>query len=315
MSVSLCACGNDDPAAEFGSVIEKTAEEVTSEAEETVPEEKEPEPESTETDNKEADSEKTDGEKTDSGKSGSDAAESGAPADPDELAEVQKVVDTYFKALKEQDYDTLLDVTDVELIYYLSEGKTGTREDYITCLKEQVVTGDTSAVNLEITAPKPADDYIKQYTEFFGMMDEMSESETAFNDTFKIDRVYAVRMKASGSADASAASDETDSFNFDISVSGDYSFDIDMPVIHINGEWKCDPAVYMAASLISAFSSMAEEAPRSSLVFPVMMRPSGSWMAAAGSPVSSALVVAALITGRSAGVTPAWFMRSSSFRI
>ena len=258
MSVSLCACGNDDPAAEFGSVIEKTAEEVTSEAEETVPEETEPETESTETDNKEADSEKTDGEKTDSGKSGSDAAESGAPADPDELAEVQKVVDTYFKALKEQDYDTLLDVTDVELIYYLSEGKTGTRENYIDCLRERVVNGDTAADNLEITAPKPADDYIKQYTEFFGMMDEMSESETAFNDTFKIDRVYAVRMKASGSADASAASDETDSFNFDISVSGDYSFDIDMPVIHINGEWKCDPAVYMAASLISAFSSMAD---------------------------------------------------------
>ena len=245
MSVSLCACGNDDPAAEFGSVIEKTAEEVTSEAEETVPEETEPETESTETENKEADSEETGSEE-----SGSDAAESGAPADPDELAEVQKVVDTYFKALKEKDYNTL--------IYYLSEGKTGTRENYIDCLRERVVNGDTAADNLEVTAPKPADEYIAQYEEFFGMMDEMSEGETAFNDTFKIDRAYAVRMKASGSADASAASDETDSFNFDISVSGDYSFDIDMPVIHINGEWKCDPAVYMAASLISAFSSMAD---------------------------------------------------------
>ncbi len=253
MSVSLCACGNDDPAAEIGSVIEKTAEEVTSEAEETVPEETEPETESTETENKEADSEETGSEE-----SGSDAAESGAPAVTGEQAEVQKIVDTYFKALKEKDYDTLLDVTDIELIYYLSEGKTGTRENYIDCLRERVVNGDTAADNLEVTAPKPADEYIAQYEEFFGMMDEMSEGETAFNDTFKIDHAYAVRMKASGSADASAASDETDSFNFDISVSGDYNIDIVMPVIHINGEWKCDPAVYMAASLISAFSSMAD---------------------------------------------------------
>lgn len=167
-------------------------------------------------------------------------------------------MDTYFKALKEKGYDTLLDVTDVELIYYLTNGASGTREDYITCLKEQVVTGDTSADNLEITAPKLADAYIKQYTDFFEMMDEMSEGETAFTDTFQIDRVYAVRMKASGTADASAASDETDSINFNISVNGDYNIDIDMPVIHINGEWKCDPAVSMAMSLITAFSSMAD---------------------------------------------------------
>lgn len=247
MSVSLCACGIDDPAAETGSVTEKTAEADTSEAEAAVPEETDPEPESSETD---PGPETTEEEKKE--------ADSGAPADAAELDEVQKVVDTYFKALKEKDYDTLLDVTDVELIYYLTNGASGTREDYITCLKEQVVTGDTSADNLEITAPKLADAYIKQYTDFFEMMDEMSEGETAFTDTFQIDRVYAVRMKASGTADASAASDETDSINFNISVNGDYNIDIDMPVIHINGEWKCDPAVSMAMSLITAFSSMAD---------------------------------------------------------
>ncbi|MBR3449072.1 MAG: hypothetical protein IKH27_14850 [Oscillospiraceae bacterium] len=249
MSISLCACGDDDPAAEISSVIDKTAEEVTAEAEENLPEETE----APETENKEAESEDADSEETDS-----EEAESGAPADPDELAEVQKVVDTYFKALKEKDYDTLLEVTDVELIYYLSEGKAGTRENYIDCLRERVVTGDTAADNLEVTAPKLSDEYIGQYTEFFEMMDEMSEGETAFTDTFKIDRAYAVRMKASGSAEASAASDETDSINFDINVSGDYNIDIDMPVIHVNGEWKCDPAVHMAASLIRAFSSMAD---------------------------------------------------------
>ena len=251
MSVSLCACGADDPAADTGSskeyVTADTAaaeEQAESAADEAAPE---TEPSS------------ADGAGTgDAGESVSEMSVSASPADSSEAAEVQKVVDTYFKALREKDYDTLLDVTDVELIYYLTNGELGTREDYITCLKEQVVTGDSSAGDLEITVPELQDGYIKQYTDFFEQMDELSEGETAFADTFKIDRVYAVRMKASGNTDMSAASDESGSINFDISVNGNYNIDIDMPIIHVNGEWKCDPAVSMAMSLINMFSNMAD---------------------------------------------------------
>ena len=63
----------------------------------------------------------------------------------------------------------------------------------------------------------------------------------------------------------------------------------------------------------NAFNSMALVAPKSSLVFPVMMRPSASWIAAAGSPVVSALILAALTTGLSSMEVPACFIRSSSF--
>lgn len=250
MSVSLCACGTDDPAADTGSKEYVTAD--TAAAEEQA--ESETDAAAPETDLSSADGAGA----GDAEESVSEVSESAASADASELAEVQKVVDTYFKALEEKDYDTLLDVTDVELIYYLTNGELGTREDYITCLKEQVVTGDSSAGDLEITAPELQDGYIKQYTDFFEQMDELSEGETAFADTFKIDRVYAVRMKAAGSTDMSAASDESDSINFDISLNGDYSIDIDMPIIHVNGEWKCDPAVSMAMSLINMFSNMAD---------------------------------------------------------
>ena len=44
----------------------------------------------------------------------------------------------------------------------------------------------------------------------------------------------------------------------------------------------------MPARAFRAFSSAAEEAPSSAVVLPVTMLPSGSWMAAAGRPVSSA---------------------------
>ena len=53
------------------------------------------------------------------------------------------------------------------------------------------------------------------------------------------------------------------------------------------------------ASAFKAFSNAAEEAPSKVLVLPVTIRPSGSSIATAGSPVVSALTFAALITGDS----------------
>ena len=230
MSVSLCACGDDDPAAEISSVIDKTAEEITSEAEVTDP---------AETESSEGENEET---------------ENSVPAPTGEAAEVQKVVDTYFKALAEKDYDTLLDVTDIELIYYLSEGETGTREDYLTCLKEQVVSEEGDYSGYDISAPKLDEDYVQIYADFFEMMDEMAEGEAAFAENFKIDRVYSVRMKADTNTEIEDSEDDG------ISVSGTISgsFDVDMPIIHVNGEWKCDPVVSTVMAFYTAFSDMAD---------------------------------------------------------
>ena len=67
----------------------------------------------------------------------------------------------------------------------------------------------------------------------------------------------------------------------------------------------------ISASTFRALIRSAEQAPRSSLVFPVIRRPSGSSRAAAVSPVSSARFSAASTTFLSFVVIPALFIRSS----
>ena len=65
------------------------------------------------------------------------------------------------------------------------------------------------------------------------------------------------------------------------------------------------PAKYLSTLRISA-----DEAPRSVDVLPVIIVPSGSSIAAAGLPVSSALMLAAATTGRSPIDIPAFSIRS-----
>ena len=120
------------------------------------------------------------------------------------------------------------------------------------------MTGDTSYADWEITSAEPASAYVKEYSDFFALMDDMAEGEAAFAENFEIDGAYAVRMKTAGSTDVSTSSDETDSINFDFNISGNYDIDMDMPIIHINGQWKCDPVVSMAMSLYNMFSDMAD---------------------------------------------------------
>ena len=65
------------------------------------------------------------------------------------------------------------------------------------------------------------------------------------------------------------------------------------------------------ASAFKAFKSNAADAPRSEDVFPVIILPSASSIAVAGTPDSSAFLRAAAITGRFSTVTLACFKSSS----
>ena len=162
-------------------------------------------------------------------------------ADPAELAAVQQVVDKYAKALTEKDYETLVDITDIDLLYLISEGETADRAQYLTYMKDNVFMEEADYSGYEFSAPYLEDGYVEEYENFFKMMEEESEGALSITDKFKIDRVYAVRMKQAG-------------------------IDMDMPIIHVNGEWKCDPnlsmvmAFYgMAESMADSFSSEATE--------------------------------------------------------
>ena len=215
MSVSLCACGGSDDPAESGGaggVTTAAGEDTSSEPTET-----------------EAASEASEAEDEGSGN-----ADSSEPADGDELAAVQQVVDKYEKALAAKDYDTLVDVMDIELLYFLSEGKTGDREAYKTYIKENVVDEGTDYSGYEFSEVYSEEGYVAEYEEFFKMMEEESEEDISVTDNFKIDRAYAFKMKAPG-------------------------INIEIPVIHINDEWKCDPDVSMMMSFYNMFSDIADD--------------------------------------------------------
>ena len=80
------------------------------------------------------------------------------------------------------------------------------------------------------------------------------------------------------------------------------------------GEIRCTSSS-IPASVLSAFSSSALEAPSSDDVLPVMMRPSLSCMAAAGAPVRAAFSFAAATAGRSSGEMPAVRISSSALQV
>ena len=70
-------------------------------------------------------------------------------------------------------------------------------------------------------------------------------------------------------------------------------------------------AVINSGKFFQCIQDQAEDAPSRSEVFPVIMRPSLSSMAAAGAPVSSSRCNAAVTTLRSSLLTCACFSRSS----
>ena len=246
MTASLCACG-DDPAAEkpVSDPVE-VADSVSVDSAETAAESETPT--------------ETQAETSDSDESADTEKQGAAPVNEDELAEVQRVADAYFKAMEENDYEALLDVYDVEMLYYLQNGEMGDREKYLQYLKETVNEVNDSSVydgNTTFGDPVCANEEAESYNEFFRVFDYHSEGKTALAENFKVDGVYNVRMKAGGSVDTSNSTDES-GINFDFNVSGDFNIEMDIPILHINGAWKVDPAIGTIMSFYQMFSDMSD---------------------------------------------------------
>ena len=246
MTASLCACG-DDPAAEkpVSDPVE-VADSVSADSAETAAESETPT--------------ETQAETSDSDESADTEKQGAAPVNEDELAEVQRVADAYFKAMEENDYEALLDVYDVEMLYYLENGEMGDREKYLQYLKETVNEENGSSVhdgNTTFGDPVCANEEAESYNEFFRMLDEQSEGKTALAENFKVDGVYNMRMKSGGSVDTSNSTDES-GINIDLNVSGDFNIEMDIPILHINGAWKVDPAIGTTMSFYQMFSDMSD---------------------------------------------------------
>ena len=222
MTASLCGCGT------------------TKTEPETAPESVTEESSAAETEESAADSAEQDS-----------AEQESAAVDP-ELTEIQKIVDAFFKANDEQDYDTLAKIYDADLLYYLENQKMGTEEEVLQYLKDNSteavpIAGQSSS--FEISEPECQNEQAEEFNKFFEEIDKQSGSELAKN--FKVDGVYIINMKTKGSASTEDS---------DTGVDADLNFDLDLPlaVLHINGEWKCDMAVNLTMSMYNAFSQMGE---------------------------------------------------------
>ncbi len=229
MCASLCACGDSTPPDDAANGQSSVSEQ------DTAPESK------AESDAEEAES-AADGE-----------AESGeTPADADEPAEVQKVADAYFKAIADGDFETLAQVCDVELMYYIDQNEPGSHEDHVAYLEREFGDKDYYK-DAEIGKVVCANSHASEYTDFFKLLDEEDNSGFSLGDKFTVDGMYTVRIKDTAETDVSS-----DDGDVSVSISGSGTSDMDMAIIHINGEWRADPSVGLAMTLYQIFTGMAD---------------------------------------------------------
>ena len=255
MTASLCACGSDDiPAksqtADTAAVTETTVTETTTTTTELTTT---AETTAEETTKEKSSTEKTEksGETTASKKSGK-ADYGQKPSANDEYATVKYLADTYFKAIENHDYEKLTEIVDVELMYYLENGETGSHKDHLDAVKALCTSSGQSS--MEVGKPEKESSAAAEYNDFFKKMDEQAGSGSDIAKKFKVEDAYSVRIKTStkGEVGTGIGSEDSD-INVNISGSFDINLDIDLPIIKINGEWKCDPAVSMMMAVMDIF--------------------------------------------------------------
>lgn len=208
MTASLCACGDKD-----SSAAANTTAATASSA---------------------AGTEKTDAETktTPSAESGTKAAADNSygekPPASDELATVQYIADTYFKALDNKDFETLTDVMATELMCCVANGKAGDRAEQVAYVKESFgsIAADPGRT---VTKPEKEPRYPAAYNDFFKTVDKQNGGSAKLADQFKVEDAYTVIYKSTG-------------------------ITMDIPIIRINGEWKIDPEV----SLLMSFYDIAD---------------------------------------------------------
>ena len=249
---SLCACGNDassENAAE--SAVQESAAETTA-----------PAAEESEDSDSDADEAAEDTESTANAVIQSSADyEPEAPASDEELAEVKQVLDSFFKANAAKDYDTLAKVYDVDLLYFMDNGKTGDAAKYKEYLQDAAHQGMLTMADpnvYQIDEPLCYNSHAGEYNDFLTTLNDYQE-EADLTEHFKIDGLYSARMRTSAQDTQNFANDENDDVDVSGTVSSDINIDTEILIFRINGDWKCDLEVSMAKAFYSMFSGMGDD--------------------------------------------------------
>jgi len=181
-----------------------------------------------------------------------DAPEEEEPASAEELAEVQELLKKYEKAVNENDYETIADITDIDLIYAISEGEEKDRDTIVSILKGETDSEDivipTTNLGTSFGEPRCYNSAAKTYNDFLSDpgIAEMSDASSKYT----IDGLYLFNMTSSSTAD----SDENSA-----GISGNFNFNMDMYIMRINGEWKVDCGYGMMVDLAKMFGDMSFE--------------------------------------------------------
>lgn len=168
------------------------------------------------------------------------------PASAEELKEVQELIKKYETAAKEKDYETLAEITNTDMLLYLTTGNESTREEQIASIKGETdsdaLVVEPDYISISCGEPHCFNSQAAEYNDF--LSDEsINLIAPDIASKYKIDGLYSFRMNA-----------ETDS---DDEVSGlSSNIDTDNYVLRINGEWKIDSGYSYIVGMLKMLSSM-----------------------------------------------------------
>lgn len=173
----------------------------------------------------------------------------------DTLAEVQRIAREFEQSAYDMDYAAMVDSYAVELLYYMENGRLGSRDEYIALLEKtyesqsQIQQNEQTKTAFEgepVHMPEKAGEYM----DVLRQMNDLG-NEYAFTDAFNIDDVYIYRVQAGSDTNGAAG----DGMQINLGPN-DVSVGMDIAVIHINGQWKVDTTIPVMQTALQLSSSI-----------------------------------------------------------
>ena len=173
----------------------------------------------------------------------------------DTLAEVQRIAREFEQSAYDMDYAAMVDAYAVELLYYMENGRLGSRDEYIALLEKtyesqsQIQQNEQTKTAFEgepVHMPEKAGEYM----DVLRQMNDLG-NEYAFTDAFNIDDVYIYRVQAGSDTNGAAG----DGMQINLGPN-DVSVGMDIAVIHINGQWKVDTTIPVMQTALQLSSSI-----------------------------------------------------------
>lgn len=173
----------------------------------------------------------------------------------DTLAEVQRIAREFEQSAYDMDYAAMVDSYAVELLYYMENGRLGSRDEYIALLEKtyesqsQIQQNEQTKTAFEgepVHKPEKAGEYM----DVLRQMNDLG-NEYAFTDAFNIDDVYIYRVQAGSDTNGAAG----DGMQINLGPN-DVSVGMDIAVIHINGQWKVDTTIPVMQTALQLSSSI-----------------------------------------------------------